>query len=81
MSKPAALGIDIGGTKTLCVLVDKHCRTVAMEKFKTVRDGVRQFRTDLSRAVSRLKSAAVRKRYKVLGIGVGLAGEMDPEYC
>jgi len=25
MSKPAALGIDIGGTKTLCVLVNKRC--------------------------------------------------------
>src|SRR5436190_3638004 len=77
MTKPVALGIDIGGTKTLCLLVDKDGRILRREKFKTAEDGVDQFRKDLLRTVWSLRDYAQRKKFKLLGVGVGLAGSMD----
>jgi glucokinase len=77
MTKPVALGIDIGGTKTLCLLVDKDGKIVRFEKFKTAEDGVDQFRKDLLRSVWSLRDYAERKKFKLLGVGVGLAGSMD----
>src|SRR5436853_6177960 len=77
MTKPVALGIDIGGTKTLCLLVDKDGKIIRSEKFKTAEDGVEQFKKDLLRTVWSLRDYAQRKEFKLLGVGVGLAGAMD----
>jgi glucokinase len=77
MTKPVALGIDIGGTKTLCLLVGKEGEILQREKFKTAEDGAEQFKKDLLRTVWSLRDYAHRKKYKVLGVGVGLAGSMD----
>src|SRR5256885_2144736 len=77
MIKLVALGIDIGGTKTLCLLVDKDGRILRREKFKTAEDGVDQFRKDLLRTVWSLRDYAQRKKFKLLGVGVGLVGFMD----
>jgi glucokinase len=77
MTKPVALGIDIGGTKTLCVLVDQYCQILKTEKFKTAQEGARQFRTDLLRTLWSLRDYARLKKYKLMGVGVGLAGSMN----
>jgi glucokinase len=77
MIKQVALGIDIGGTKTLCVLVDKQGKILKSEKFKTAEDGSQQFRKDLLRTVFDIRDYARQKRFKLLGAGVGLAGSMD----
>src|SRR4051794_11358030 len=77
MIKQVALGIDIGGTKTLCVLVDKKGKILKCEKFKTAEDGAQQFRKDLLRTISDLRDHAKKKKFKLLGAGVGLAGSMD----
>jgi glucokinase len=77
MSKPVAVGIDIGGTKTLSLLVDKEGTILRSEKFKTAEDGADQFRKDLLRTVWSLRDYAQQKKFKLLGVGVGLAGSMD----
>jgi glucokinase len=77
MTKPVALGIDIGGTKTLCLLVDKDGKIIRREKFKTAEDGVDQFKKDLLRTVWSLRDYAQCKKFKLLGVGGGLAGSMD----
>jgi predicted NBD/HSP70 family sugar kinase len=41
MRKPAAIGIDVGGTKTLCMLVDRHFRRFEQAKFKSATEGGR----------------------------------------
>jgi glucokinase len=78
MSKIAALGIDIGGTKTFCVLVDKQCRILKSIKFKTASDeGCKQFTARLEEAVSSLRDGALARGMKFAGIGVGFAGSID----
>jgi glucokinase len=77
MTKPVALGIDIGGTKTLCILVDKHCNILKSEKFKTAQDGAQQFRTDLLRTLWSLRDYVQQRKFNLVGVGLGLAGSMD----
>src|SRR5438105_15012572 len=78
MSKPAALGIDVGGTKTLCVLVNKHYETIHAIKFKTApHDGRKQFAKRLLHATKALKKIASAKGFEVMGIGIGWAGSID----
>ncbi len=80
MSKPAAIGIDVGGTKTLCVLVDRHCRLLNEEKFKTSPDeGRGRFTTRLLHATKKLEGIARSKKLSLAGIGVGCAGLVDPD--
>ena len=58
MSNSAAVGIDVGGTKTLCVLVDKDCRILADLKFKTAPgDNVQRWR-DRNRFIKELAHEA-----------------------
>ncbi|HVV01967.1 MAG TPA: ROK family protein [Verrucomicrobiae bacterium] len=78
MSKTAVLGIDIGGTKTLCVLVDKHFKILKTHKFKTASDeGQKRFATNLANAVGALRGHALAEGYNFKGIGVGFAGALD----
>jgi glucokinase len=79
MSKIAVIGIDIGGTKTFCALVNKRCQILKSLKFKTASDeGCKQFTARLEEAVSSLRDAALAKGFKFAGIGVGFAGSVDP---
>jgi glucokinase len=80
MSKAAALGIDVGGTKTLCLLVDSRCQPLEEIKFKTApEEGRGEFTKNLLHAVFELKSIADQKKLKITGIGVGCAGSVDAE--
>ena len=59
MKKPAAVGIDVGGTKTLCVLVDKNFRQLEEVKFKTApEEGRNRFTHKLRNAVGALVTGA-----------------------
>src|ERR1700722_12266205 len=78
MKKPAAVGIDVGGTKTLCVLVDKRFRLLDQLKFKTAPEGGRnRFTRKLTEAVATLVANARAKGLEVEAIGVGCAGSVD----
>src|SRR4051794_28092482 len=78
MIRAAALGIDVGGTKTLCVLVNKRCQTLRAIKFKTAPDeGCKQFTRTLLDASTFLEETARNKGYKLVGVGVGFAGSVD----
>lgn len=78
MSKAAALGIDVGGTKTLCLLVDSHCKPLEKVKFKTApAEGRKEFTKNLTRAAAELRAKADERRLRIVGIGVGCAGSVD----
>jgi len=78
MKKPAAVGIDVGGTKTLCVLVDKHFKVMEETKFKTApHEGRNKFTRRLTESVETLISVARKKGFEVAAIGIGCAGAVD----
>jgi glucokinase len=77
--RPAAIGIDIGGTKSLVALFDERFEAIAEEKFRTVpeKGGVRAFDKQLRGAVKRLLTEAKARRLVVQCIGIGCAGDID----
>jgi glucokinase len=78
MKRPVALGVDIGGTKTLCLLVDDRRRVLSHFKFKTDPDaGAPEFRKNLLRAAKSLEREARAGRRRLVGAGVGCAGVVD----
>ena len=78
MKKPAAVGIDVGGTKTLCVLVDKHFKQLEEIKFKTApEEGEHRFTRRLKDSVGALVNSANAKGLDVIAVGVGSAGAVD----
>jgi glucokinase len=78
MKKPAAVGIDVGGTKTLCVLVDKHFKQLEEIKFKTApEEGEHRFTRRLKDSVGALVNSAKAKGLEVIAVGVGSAGAVD----
>lgn len=80
MKKPAAVGIDVGGTKTLCVLVDKHFRKLEEVKFKTApEEGRNRFTHKLQNSVGALVTSAQAKGLNVVAVGIGCAGTVDEE--
>lgn len=80
MKKPAAVGIDVGGTKTLCVLVDKHFRKLDELKFKTApEEGRHRFTRRLRDSVGALVTSARAKGLNVAAIGIGSAGTVDED--
>jgi glucokinase len=78
MKKPAAVGIDVGGTKTLCVLVNKHFEQLEEIKFKTApEEGRNHFTHRLRDSVGALVNSARARGLEVVGVGVGSAGAVD----
>jgi glucokinase len=78
MNKVAALGVDVGGTKTLCLLVNGHCEILEEIKFKTAPDeGRGEFTKNLSQAVAELRAKSDERGLGIIGIGVGCAGTVD----
>ena len=78
MNNAAALGIDVGGTKTLCLLVNSRCEPLEEIKFKTApSEGRKEFTKNLLAAARALKRNADEKGLKFVGIGVGCAGSVD----
>jgi glucokinase len=82
MGKSGAIGIDVGGTKTLCILVDERFKVLEEVKFKTApADGRGKFSKRLSDGVKALVGHARKAGLKLVGIGVASAGRVDREAC
>ena len=80
MTQRAVIGIDIGGTKTLCALFDDDFRIVEEIKIKThAHKGEEAFTASFLESVGSLVEAAARKRLSVTAVGVGCAGCADPD--
>src|ERR1700750_364247 len=77
--RTAAIGIDIGGTKTLAALLDDSFEVVAEEKLRTVpeKGGFQAFDRALGKAVKALMREAGKRGLKVKYAGVGCAGRID----
>lgn len=75
-----ALGIDVGGTKTLCLLVNESYRIIAKEKFQTApEDGRKKFVKKLRGAAQAMVSAAQRKKIELVGAGIAVAGRVNED--
>jgi glucokinase len=78
MKKPAAIGIDVGGTKTLCVVVDRHFQLLGQVKFKTAPHlGKGRFTRKLAASIQTLTAHARGKGLEVAAVGIGCAGIVD----
>jgi glucokinase len=76
--KPAVIGIDIGGTKTLGLIADSKFRVVREEKFKTANaQGRKRFLKSIESVARRLRDVAKQHRLTPVAIGVGCAGDID----
>jgi len=81
MRETGVLGIDIGGTKTLCLLVNQKYEVIAEEKFQTApEDGRKKFVKRLRAAAESVAGIALRKRMKIAGAGIAVAGRVN-EKC
>ena len=78
MDERGVLGVDVGGTKTLCLLVDERYGILAEEKFQTApEDGRKKFVKKLRAACLAVAEVADRKKIKLLGAGVAVAGRVN----
>src|SRR5581483_1800072 len=76
--KRGAIGIDIGGTKTLCLLVDENYRVLEETKFKTeATEGERSFCRKLRGSVRKLQELATKEKIVFAGVGIACAGQVD----
>jgi glucokinase len=76
----AAIGIDIGGTKTLFALLDQDFEVVAEEKLRSRngdKDPLAAFEDGMEAAIARLLAEARSRKLKVRTVGVGVAGIAD----
>ena len=80
--RSAVLGIDIGGTKTLCALVDDKQKLVHKLVFDTdTTQGAKEFRRELTKAAKSLEARARKSRLTLIGAGAAVAGQVDTETC
>ena len=77
--KRAAIGIDVGGTKTLLALFDGDVKVVAEHKFRThsEKGGLAGFEKELAAGLKTLAAVALKKKLDVRHVGVACAGDID----
>jgi glucokinase len=77
--KRAAIGIDVGGTKTLLALFDAELQVLAEHKFRTHPEaaGLKKFEKELSKGLDALMRVAHKRKLEVRHVGVGCAGDID----
>jgi glucokinase len=76
---PYTIGIDLGGTKILAVVVDKKGHIVAEDKLKTkAKQGPVAVIERMAETAHRVVRKAAVEWHDVLGVGVGAPGPMDP---
>jgi glucokinase len=77
--KHAYIGIDVGGTKSLCGLFDHRFEVLAQEKFRShpEKGGAKAYTAALEGAVKALLREARKRGLKVKVVGVGCAGDID----
>ncbi|MFO1499968.1 MAG: ROK family protein [Verrucomicrobiota bacterium] len=82
MSDHFSIGIDIGGTKTLCVLVNHDLEIIGRAKFKTCQAAqTKHFSAELVAVIKEFKRTAKKKGANLVGIGIGFAGQVDKLKC
>lgn len=74
-TEPAVVGIDVGGTKALGVVIDGRGRTIAQEKWPTPRGAAAII--DTLTGLTRALTTRVEASHHVRGVGVGIAGLVD----
>src|SRR5205823_567772 len=78
MARRAVLGIDIGGTKTLCALINERFQFIDKITFKTApADGKETFLKKLIGAGRELSRRAKKEKLNLIGIGAAIAGQID----
>lgn len=78
MKRNAAIGIDVGGSKTILGLFNGGFRLVEEAKFKTQPDkGRSTFMENLADAVKALVHKAEKDNLAVMAVGLGCAGSID----
>ena len=78
MGKRAVIGIELGGTKTLCALFNEKYEILDDIAFKTApAKGRKNFKEQLNDATQRLARAARRRKLKLIGVGVACAGKVN----
>lgn len=76
--KRGTIGIDVGGTKTLCLLVDEDYKVLESLKFKTdATAGEASFLRELAVTVRKLQKLATKRKIVLTGVGVACAGQVD----
>jgi glucokinase len=75
----AAIGIDVGGTKTLLALFDSRFEVLAEDKFRThpEKGGLAAFEKALRGSLETLVRVARKLKLEVQHVGVGCAGDID----
>jgi glucokinase len=76
MSKSAAIGIDVGGTKTRLALFDGDLELTEDIKFKTPKTQD-DFAAELTKGVRKLLKKAAAAKLTVAAIGIGVAGAVN----
>src|SRR5258705_1892071 len=78
MLTSGAIGIHIGGSKTLCLLVDERYKVIAKKKFKTApAKGRKRCMRALCNAVTELCTVGRKEGLRLAGIGIACAGTID----
>jgi glucokinase len=77
--RKAAIGIDIGGTKSLYALLDEGFEVIAEEKLRSFpeKGGLKAFERGMKKAIGRLLAEARARKLDVRVAGVGCAGRID----
>jgi len=75
----AAIGIDIGGTKSLYALFDERFEVLVEEKFRShpAKGGLAAFEAKHARAIAKLLREARRRKLEIEAVGMGVAGRVD----
>ncbi len=78
--KAYALGIDLGGTKTLAAVVDVTTgEVISSERKRTRADKGQEFIAQhvISMSTAALEAAKLPSDSKIIGVGIGAAGQID----
>jgi glucokinase len=77
--RKAAIGIDIGGTKSLYALLDEDFEVIAEEKLRSVpeKGGLKAFERGMKKSLAALVGEARRRELDLRVVGVGCAGRID----
>lgn len=74
------VGVDIGTTNILCILMDMSARIVSSRTVPTgVDDGPEQVMERIARTIGPVIDEAGADRDRILGIGLGMPGVLEPE--
>lgn len=77
-AKPLVLGVELNSTQLSVALVDDQARIVAERKLATPQRTTRATIADIAQALIELAASKEREANPIVGIGVSVAGLVDP---